>query len=229
MLRYCVIFGFVALVGFLLLQQLDSYLASNPSTSRFYGETKARVSADIAESLGTVWSRMRQALPTPPPQTAQSPANGAATQLPAETRHAAAGNAASPSRAPVVKMRPYITAGLTRDEVEEIQGPPTESTDSKLVYDKSELYFVANHLTGWKIDPSTPLRVKLWPDSVVDPDLKSFAVGSSKNEVLVVQGTPNLLSEDRFGYGGSEVFFKNNRVIGWRDDPTTVPLRVTSR
>jgi hypothetical protein len=83
---------------------------------------------------------------------------------------------------------------------------------------------------GWKIDPeSPPIRVKLWPDASVDPDLDSFWMGSSKDEVLVVQGTPTFWYEDTFGYGGSEVYFKNGKVVNWKNDPASVPLRAKRR
>jgi len=85
-------------------------------------------------------------------------------------------------------------------------------------------------VSDWTIDPFTsPLRVKLWPDAPVDTSLQYFAVGSTKNDVLVVQGTPTSFSADRFGYGSSEVFFKDNRVVSWKNDPASVPLRVASR
>ena len=120
-----------------------------------------------------------------------------------------------------VKLMPYVTVGLTRDEVIAIEGAPTAAAaDSKLVYQGSEIDFTAGKVSGWKIDPaSAPIRVKLWPDAPVDPDLDSFGVGSSKNVVLVVQGTPTYFSENEFGYGGSEVYFQNGRVVSWKDDP----------
>ncbi|MXV75705.1 hypothetical protein F4Z99_15705, partial [Candidatus Poribacteria bacterium] len=52
-----------------------------------------------------------------------------------------------------------------------------------------------------------------------------FTVGSTKDEVVAVQGTPNSLSQWSFGYGGSSVNFKNDRVIGWYSSPLN-PLKV---
>jgi hypothetical protein len=80
-------------------------------------------------------------------------------------------------------------------------------------------------VSGWKIDPaSAHIRVKLWPEAPVDPDLDFFGVGSSRDVVLVVQGTPTYFSADTFGYGGSEVYFQNGRVVSWKIDPAW-PLR----
>lgn len=120
----------------------------------------------------------------------------------------------------------YITVGSTRDEVVNQVGPPTESTPSKLVYGRSELYLKDNSVIGWHIDPvASPIRVKLWPSASVDPTLDSFTVGSSRDLVLVVQGTPTAFSEDKFEYGGSVVNFQNWRVVSWKSDPGSIPLR----
>ena len=133
-----------------------------------------------------------------------------------------------PAKAPPApgKVRSYITIGSTRDEVLEQQGTPTASSADKLAYGKSELYLKDGTVTGWRIDPvSSPIRVKLWPAASVDPDPGYFAVGSTRDFVLVVQGTPTAFSEDKFEYGGSVVYFQNNRVVSWKNDPASIQLR----
>jgi hypothetical protein len=124
------------------------------------------------------------------------------------------------------KVLPYITIGSTKEDVVAQQGSPTESSEDKLVYGKSELYLKDGSVIGWRIDAAaSPIRVKLWPGAAVDPTLTSFTVGSSKDVVLVVQGTPTAFTDDSFEYGGSEVSFHNNKVISWKNDPASVPLR----
>ena len=44
-----------------------------------------------------------------------------------------------------------------------------------------------------------------------------FTVGSSKDEVLSVQGTPSQVSENEFSYAYSTVRFRNDRVDSWND------------
>ena len=125
------------------------------------------------------------------------------------------------------KVRSYITIGSTRDEVLQQQGTPTASSDDKLVYGRSELYLKDGSVVGWRIDPVSPaIRVKLWPAASVDSDPGYFAVGSTRDFVLVVQGTPTAFTEDKFEYGGSVVYFQNNRVVSWKNDPGSIPLRV---
>jgi len=56
-------------------------------------------------------------------------------------------------------------------------------------------------------------------------DRKNFGMGSSKLEVLAVQGSPSSASGNVFRYGASEVYFVGDRVVGWRDAPSD-PLRL---
>jgi hypothetical protein len=123
------------------------------------------------------------------------------------------------------KLRPYITVGSTRAEVIALEGNPTASSEDKLVYGKSELTLKDGVVVSWRIDrAASPLRVKLWPRAYVDPYLDFFSVGSSKDEVLKVQGTPTAFTENQFEYGGSIVYFSNNHVIRWKSDPSSVTL-----
>jgi hypothetical protein len=129
---------------------------------------------------------------------------------------------ASPSRV----IHSFITIGSTRDEVLAQQGPPTSSSEDKIVYGRSELDLKDGAVVGWRIDPvSNPIRVKLWPEHPVDTSQSFFTVDSTKDDVLVVQGTPTAFSNDKFEYGGSKVYFRNNRVVSWKDDLSTTPLR----
>ena len=130
-----------------------------------------------------------------------------------------------PSQAAPLAIRPYVTIGSTRNEVLAQQGTPTSSSEDKLVYGKSELYLKDNAVIGWRIDPvSSSIRVKIWPASVVAPNLTSFTIGSSKDLVLKVQGTPTAFSENKFEYGRSAVYFRNNKVVSWKEDPASAPL-----
>ena len=141
-------------------------------------------------------------------------------------RKLSAKQSANPPPAPQV-IRSYITIGSTRDEVIAKQGTPTSSSEDKLVYGRSELDLKDGAVVGWRIDPaSDPIRVKLWPAHSVDTSQTYFTVDSTKDDVLVVQGTPTAFSNDKFEYGGSQVYFHNGRVISLKNDPTTIPLRI---
>jgi len=175
----------------------------------------AQPSPQIAESSQEEKTRAAYRLTLPPPRNPDSrqpeKAGAATNQAPSAPRHV---------------LLPYLTVGSTKAEVLAQQGTPTASTEDKLVYGKSELYLKNGVVTGWRIDPvSSPIRVKLWPEAAVDPGLDFFSYGSSKDSVLVVQGTPTAFTEDKFEYGGSVVYFRNNRVYSWRNDPASIQLR----
>jgi hypothetical protein len=233
-------FAFVAalaLIGWILFMPIDSFLASEPLTSGPYRQYKTEVwqgfvaiGVTISDRAGQVWhgSVPRESLPVTPPASLQEPDGPAAQKAsikrpsyPVQTVHAETGS---------IGALPYVTAGLNKAEVIAIQGTPTSSSENELLYGHSELYFKNDKLVGWKIDPASPeIRVKLWPDAPVDPDRDTFWVGSSKSEVIAIQGTPTLWSENTFGYGGSEVYFRNGRVVNWKNDPATVQLRAAQR
>lgn len=57
-----------------------------------------------------------------------------------------------------------------------------------------------------------------------DPLVPYFTVGSTKDDVVRVQGTPDKVAGNVFSYGLSEVYFRNSRVDSWHTDPST-PLK----
>jgi hypothetical protein len=112
-------------------------------------------------------------------------------------------------------------------EVLSVLGTPTSSSGEKMVYKGSEIDFRGGQVVGWKIDQkSSPIRVKLWPTAPVVASMRTFTVGSSKSDVIALQGTPTLFSDNEFGYGSSVIFFQNDRVVSWKNDPSSVRLRV---
>ena len=231
-------FAFIAafaLIGLILFRPIDKFLTSEPLTAATYGQFKTDMQRGLWGAGTIVSGYFSEMWQGHDPQKKALPAlsgNASAPQRepgePSAQESVKVQSNASPAE--TVKILPYVTAGLSKDEVIAVQGPPSSTSEGKFIYGHSELYFKDNKLVGWKIDPeSPPIRVKLWPDAAVDPDLDSFWMGSSKNEVLVVQGTPTFWSEDTFGYGGSEVYFKNGKVVNWKNDPASVPLRAKRR
>lgn len=213
--------AFALLLGRYLWIAFDVPDPTNGELGKVYGYGKESLLQGLAdpkkrfvEAVEMDLERLGLKKPTPAAQSMPQPAPNAATSP-------------HPERTPSAprKILPYITVGSTRDEVLAQQGTPTASTEDKLVYGKSELYLKDGAVIGWRIDPvASPIRVKLWPSSAVDPTLASYTYGSSKDVVLTVQGTPTAFTEDKFEYGRSEVYFRNNRVVSWKEDPDSAPL-----
>jgi hypothetical protein len=199
----------------------DSFLSSNSSTSRAWDQLKLEVKHDVAVHLGT--SSTPEAQQPVPAATPTPSVPIADTRTPAPPPEAG-----KVSRARAVqhlqRAKPYITAGLTPTEVLSVLGKPTSSTGEKMLYAGSEIDFKNGEVAGWKIDPASPIRVKLWSESPAVPGLTTFAVGSTKSDVIALEGTPTLFSDSEFGYGNSRVYFQNNRVVSWKEG--SVPLRV---
>jgi hypothetical protein len=133
-------------------------------------------------------------------------------------RHAAP--TAPPARLPgglaqSVLPRAYVTIGSTPDAVRAIHGSPTWATDRVWEYGGSRLYFKAGRVIGWDIWPGSPLQVQLFPAASINPVPASFTVGSTKDDVLAVQGTPTKVTDRLWEYGASRVFFTDNRVTRW--------------
>lgn len=207
-------------VAFLVVLWLagDSFLSNNQFTARAWDQLKLEVQHDFASHFGAGSS-------TQSSQSAQ-PSTQPDAVAAAETGPAPAPNTkAVPVQPHLSAAKPYITAGLTPSEVISVLGNPTSSTGEKMLYNSSEIDFKNGQVAGWKIDPASPIRVKLWSDSPSVPGLNTFGVGSSKSDVIALQGTPTLFSDNDFGYGSSHVFFQNNHVTSWKSSGST-PLRV---
>jgi hypothetical protein len=235
--------GAVAVIAILWFG-MDAILSSNPKTGPGWDQFKAEVSRDMHATGIRLWGDAAQSIqgkkdqpptpavtaPQPPPATPQSPSipvsSAPAREAPATSRslaglpHIKIGGTGE-------KAQSYITSGLTPTEVLTILGNPTSSSGEKMFYNGSEVDFRNGRVAGWKIDPKTaPIPVRLWPDSGPVPGLTHFGIGSTKSDVINLQGTPTLFSENKFGYGSSVVLFQNDRVVGWNEDPNSTRLRV---
>jgi hypothetical protein len=221
---------FLWLCGWLVLQPLDTMASSVPVAGPIYREYKVRVIGRWQAMVGDLSDFVKRPRNEPQTDAAELPA---AAQSEADSQKQPARKPAGrqSASAPPAKVRvlPYVTVGLTKSEVIESMGSPSSETEDKLIYGYSELDFSNGSLVGWKIDPRSPLPAKLWPEKAVDPDLDAFWIGSSKSEVIAVQGTPTFLSENTFGYGGSEIYFQNGRVVNWKNDFKSTFLRARAR
>jgi hypothetical protein len=214
--------GAVAFIAILGLAG-GSFLSSNEMTARAWDQLKLEVKHDFSVHFGS--SSTSQTQPAPAPVPSPTVAAADASSVPAAALPKEKVLPAQRSMQHTSGAKPYITAGLTPAEVISVLGNPTSSSGEKMFYNRSEIDFRNGQVAGWNIDPAAPIRVKLWSDTPSVPGLNTFGVGSSKSDVIAIQGTPTLFSDNDFGYGNSHVFFQNNRVSSWKDSGS-VPLRV---
>ena len=118
----------------------------------------------------------------------------------------------------------YFTVGSTKAEVFAVQGPPTLAGMHLWEYGGSRVYFRHDRVTRWEVWPRSPLKVKLLPTAALDTMSPYFTVGSTKDEVLTIQGTPSHFTERMWAYGPSRVYFDGDRVTRW-DEWRGSPLK----
>jgi hypothetical protein len=127
------------------------------------------------------------------------------------------------TKAPVESPPRWIWTGSTLGEVYAVQGVPTSTEGETWHYGKSQIRFSQGKVISWNQHPDNPLRIAR--DEPVQIQDGIFEVGSTKDEVRAIQGTPVTETDTVWDYGPSRVHFKNNRVIHWEESPTQ-PLRV---
>lgn len=117
----------------------------------------------------------------------------------------------------------HFSYNSTRDEVLSVQGTPTHFGENTFHYGYSTVQFKDDRVIGWNQATSFPLKIDLQP--TVPTSTKFFTKGSTRNEVIAAQGTPDQYSEQIFKYGHSSISFENDRVVSWWESAAS-PLKV---
>jgi outer membrane protein assembly factor BamE (lipoprotein component of BamABCDE complex) len=119
----------------------------------------------------------------------------------------------------VAQPMPYFTIGSTKDEVLAIQGPPSLASEHVWEYGGSRVYFRNGRVTHWDVWSNSPLKAQLRPTTATNTTRGYFTVGSTKDEVLAIQGTPTRFTNRVWEYGLSRVYFDDDRVTRWEEWP----------
>ena len=135
------------------------------------------------------------------------------------------GTAAGPDSATPARDINYFTYGSTVGEVYAVQGTPSNTTESVWYYGKSKVHFNGGVVIHWYDDPSSPLRAKADNIPTTQTLAQAFSIGSTKAEVLAIQGKPLMEWSSVWEYGLSKVYFDGDRVRGWYDSPLN-PLMI---
>jgi hypothetical protein len=129
-----------------------------------------------------------------------------------------------PDSSPGEAHRSYFTLNSSKDEVLAVQGTPTEVGNYQWTYGLSTVQFRNDRVVSWTIYATNPLHARLLPSSTVSSSLDYFKIGSTKDEVLAVQGTPTEVGNYQWAYGLSTIQFRDGRVASWTIYATN-PLR----
>ncbi len=126
----------------------------------------------------------------------------------------------------IVSKATHFTYKSTRDEVLSVQGTPTHFGENSFHYGYSTVQFKDNRVIGWNQVASSPLRILLEPTNPTST--KFFTKGSTRDEVIAAQGTPDQYSERIFKYGHSSISFEKDRVVSWYESAAS-PLKARSK
>lgn len=138
-----------------------------------------------------------------------------------------------------------FTEGSPIGEVYAIQGVPTRVEGDTWHYGASKVHFIKGVVSKWENHPDQPLRAAtMFPTAqatqqarTADTSLERtrraatapmptvFSIGSSKEDVRMVQGAPSQERDATWDYGVSKVYFRGDRVSGWHESPLN-PLKV---
>ncbi len=118
----------------------------------------------------------------------------------------------------------FFTYGTSLGEVIAIQGVPTRTENDVWYYGKSKIYFSGGSVIRWEENPNYPLNAEIRMEPS-QPKANFFAAGSTKAEVMAVQGAPERDAGNVWDYGMSRVYFEKDRVAKWYESPLN-PLKV---
>jgi hypothetical protein len=104
-----------------------------------------------------------------------------------------------------------------------VQGTPDRFTEQSLHYGTSDVHFRSGRVVNW-YNGYPRLKVRIEPREPARRDY--FTVGSTIDEVLGVQGTPDRMSTNALHYGTSDVFFENDRVVSWYNGYPRLKVRL---
>jgi hypothetical protein len=116
----------------------------------------------------------------------------------------------------------HFTRGSTRSEVIAAQGKPDGISANAYQYGSSLVLFDHDRVISWQ-NGSPPLRARMLP-ILPAKAIGSFTIGSSKDDVVAVQGLPDRFTAAQFQYGTSTVDFTDDKVTGWQAG--SPPLKV---
>lgn len=117
-----------------------------------------------------------------------------------------------------------FTIGSSLGEVYAIQGVPSNIKGDTWCYQSACVSFSRGRVIAWE-DPSGQV---LKTRAGTEPELtvaSGIARGSTKDDVLRVQGEPIRKTDQLWEYGASRIYFEQNRVTSWHNSPLQ-PLKL---
>ena len=128
----------------------------------------------------------------------------------------ASSSQSSSSSSLIPDRKTYFTIGSMKNEVQEIQGTPSRIIGDTWFYRASQVTFSDDRVVGYS-NNSENLRMRLLPATDVTHIRTKgyFTIGSTRDEVLALQGTPSGIIGNIWLYGLSQIIFYNEKVVSY--------------
>ncbi len=124
--------------------------------------------------------------------------------------------------------RSFFTLYSTKEEVLNVQGPPDKVSGKKWYYGLSSVTFENGRVVGYD-NFDGKLKIRIVPRRLPGEVPLYFTLGSSQDEVLLVQGMPSRVVRSTWYYGLDRVFFENGRVVGYDDFTGSLRVKLVPR
>ncbi len=120
------------------------------------------------------------------------------------------------TRLPGLAPPQNFTLGSTKAEVLKVQGPPTSKYGNTWMYGAASVFFSRGRVIGYE-NQSGELHLLMLPQpsAAGKTPANYFTLGSTRDEVLAVQGTPTAVRGSSWMYGLSAVEFDGPKVVGY--------------
>jgi len=112
----------------------------------------------------------------------------------------------------------FFTLGSDKAWVSEVQGPPNQIKGGEWHYEYSTISFGGGKVIGWNSSTTTPLKTGMPLDSIWLFPNPYFKIGSFREEVIALQGVPDVIDGDLWTYGKATVEFSADTVAFWEND-----------
>jgi len=110
----------------------------------------------------------------------------------------------------------HYTRGSSKDDVLRAEGSPKRFTNERWWYGYSWVDFDGETVSSWYDSGAHGLLARLVPAPGTEA-CSRFSIGSTKDEVLVAQGSPRRFDDAFWHYGWSWVEFSGDVVVNWYD------------
>jgi hypothetical protein len=121
--------------------------------------------------------------------------------------------------------RSFFSLGSSKKEVLRVQGKPSKVYGQTWVYGLSDVTFKEGRVWRYhNFDGTLQVQIVPSPSAANDYSPQSFSLGSSKDEVVRVQGAPTRVEGNKWSYGFGEIYFKDGVVIGFNNFFNTLKI-----